>query len=107
AFLLPIPIWTRSITFSIRTTLHELGEGLRQRRLVREDVEHPTPFERRTQDPLVKPGRDVDAAITDAVVVGTRRCETFSAPLSRDASSGRVDGNGGIVVHPQHAASID
>ena len=42
--------------FGSRATLHELREGLRQRRCVRQDVEHPAAFERRADDPLVKFG---------------------------------------------------
>ena len=70
-----------------RATLHELWKGLRERRRVRQDVEHPAPLERRTDDLLVKFGRDVDAAMSDAVVVRRRRCEAFGA--SRIAFAGR------------------
>src|SRR5690606_34772386 len=62
---------------------------------------------RRTDDPLVEPGRDVDAAMADTVVVGSGRCKALDAFLGRDAGSGGVDGDGGIVVHPQHAARVD
>src|SRR5690606_27584929 len=44
-----------------RATLHELREGFLQRRLVRQDVEHAAPLERRTDDPFEESGRYIDA----------------------------------------------
>ena len=43
----------------------------------------------------------------DAVVVRRRRGQAFDAPLGRDAGRRRVDGDCGIVIHPQHATRID
>ncbi|KAF1717186.1 hypothetical protein CSC75_19155 [Pseudoxanthomonas wuyuanensis] len=101
------PCASSIVALRSRATLRELREGLRQRLRVRQDIEHPSPLERRTDDPLVKLGRDVDAAMSDAIVVRRRRCKAFGASLGRDASSGRVDGDSGIVVHPQHAPSVE
>src|SRR3546814_18117466 len=83
--------------------LQELLEGLRDRRLVRQDVEHPAPLERRTDDLFVELGRDVDATVGDAVVVRRWGCQAFDESFGRDARRGRVDGDRGIVVHPQYA----
>src|SRR3546814_2247509 len=58
-------------------------------------------------DLLVETGRDVDATMGDAIVVGRRRCKTFGASLGRHPGSGGEDGDSGIVVHPQHAPSVD
>src|SRR5690606_33348133 len=76
-----------------RTTARELREGLFHRRRIRQDVEHPAPLEGRLDDPLVEPGRDVDAAVRDAVVVRRGRGEALGAPFGRHAGRGRVDGD--------------
>src|SRR5690606_13826878 len=75
----------RSVAFRPRATLRELRERLRDRRLVRQDVEHTAALERRADDLLVELGRDVDAAVSDAVVVRRRRCKALDAPPGRDA----------------------
>src|SRR3546814_12132310 len=93
--------------FPVFLLLHELRERLRDRRLIRQDVEHPAPLERRTDDLLVELGRDVDATVGDAVVVRRWGCQAFDASFGRDARRGRVDGDRGIVVHPQYAPGVD
>ena len=75
------PCASSIVALRSRATLRELREGLRYRRRIRQDVEHPAPFERRTDDLLVKLGRDVDAAMSDAIVVRRRRCKAFGASL--------------------------
>src|SRR3546814_6661046 len=65
--------------FPVFLLLHELRERLRDRRLIRQDVEHPAPLERRTDDLLVELGRDVDATVGDAVVVRRWGCQAFDA----------------------------
>src|SRR5690606_24841420 len=90
-----------------RAALHELRESLLQRRLVRQDVEHTAPLERRSNDPLEESGRDIDTAMSDAVVVRRWRLKAFGALLGRDAGRRRVHGDRGIVVHPQHAPGVD
>ncbi len=102
-----VPCASSTVALRSFAALRELREGLRYRICVRQDVEHPAPFERRTDDPLVKLGRNVDAAMSDAVIVRRRRCKAFDASLGRDARSGWVDGDRGIVVHPQHAPGVD
>jgi hypothetical protein len=52
----------------------------------RQDVETPTPLKRRTDDLLVELGRDVDAAMRDAVVVRRRRCKRSARLSAGDAS---------------------
>src|SRR5690606_2392886 len=58
-------------------------------------------------DLLVEVGRDIDAAVGDAVVVRLRRSQALGALLGLHASGGRMDRDGGVVVDPQHASSID
>ena len=74
----------------MRTASCEIREDLGQRHRIRQDVEHTAAIEDRRQDLFVEPGRDVDAAVGDAVVVGRRRCKTFRAPLGRSATSTKI-----------------
>src|SRR3546814_5084081 len=66
-----------------------------------------SPLERRTDDLFVELGRDVDATVGDADVVRRWGCQAFDASFGRDARRGRVDGDRGIVVHPQYAPGVD
>src|SRR5690606_5283023 len=50
------------------TTLRELRKDILDRRLVRQDVEHPAPLESRADDLLVERRCHVDAAVGHAVV---------------------------------------
>src|SRR3546814_14350022 len=83
--------------FPVFLLLHELRERLRDRRLIRQDVKHPAPLERRTDDLLVELGRDVDVIVGDAVVVRRWGCQACDASVGRDASRGRV-GESGITT---------
>src|SRR3546814_6195603 len=82
--------------FSFPLLLHELREGLRDRRLVRQDVEHPAPLERTTDDLFVELGRDLHATVGDSVVVRRWGCQAFDASFGRGARRGREDGERGI-----------
>lgn len=94
------------LVLCIPPALRELRERLRDRILVRQDIEHATLLERGLHDLLVESGGDIDAAVGDAVVVRRRRGQPFGALFLRAARRQRVQRNGGIVVHPQHAPGI-
>src|SRR3546814_10489762 len=92
--------------FPVFLLLHELRERLRDRRLIRQDVAHPAPLERRTADLLVELGRAVDATVGDAVFVRRWGCQAFDASFGRASRRGRLAGARGIVVQARKSTRL-